>query len=90
MSTVTEARQIETSCQDIMNCISESSLNYSVNLTPYSLYITIRKSFSKKPIPSHQFQSRSEKALLIQQVHALEAKLKQAEIFKDTLQCRLE
>ena len=49
MSTaVTEAIQIDKLCQEIMTCISESSLNYSVNLTPYSLYITVRKSFSKK------------------------------------------
>ena len=85
MATTTEARQIETSCQEIMNCISESSLNYSVKLTPYSLHITIRKSFSKTP--SRLFQSHSEKALLKQQVPS---KLKQMEVYKDTLECRLE
>ena len=85
MATTTEARQIETSCQEIMNCISESSLNYSVKLTPYSLHITIRKSFSKTP--SRLFQSHSEKALLKQQVPS---KLKQMEVYQDTLECRLE
>ena len=85
MATATEARQIETSCQEIMNCITESSLNYSVKLTPYSLHITIRKSFSKTP--SRLFQSHSEKALLKQQVPS---KLKQMEVYKDTLECRLE
>ena len=92
MATATEARQIETSCQEIMNCITESSLNYSVKLTPYSLYITIRKSFSKTPVPvpSYLFQSHSKKALLKQQVQTLEAKLKQLEVYKDTLECRIE
>ena len=37
---------VERSCQDIINCISQSSLNYSVNLTPFSIYITVRKSLS--------------------------------------------
>ena len=90
MVTETEAHQIQTSCQEIINCISESSLNYSVKLTPYSLYITIRKSFSKAHVPSCSFQSQSEKSLLKQQVQTLEDKLKEMEIAKDTLQCRLE
>ena len=37
---------VKRSCQDIINCISQSSLNYSVNLTPFSIYITVRKSLS--------------------------------------------
>ena len=57
-----------------MTCISESSLNYSVNLTPYSLYITVRKSFSKK-----QFQSNCKTYSLKQQLGTLEEKSKQAE-----------
>ena len=35
-------------------------------------------------------QSQSEKSLLKQQVQTLEAKLKQIEVYKDTLECRLE
>ena len=54
MSTAAEVSLIENSCQEIMTCISGSSLNFSVNLTPYSMYITVRKSFSKKPVPSYQ------------------------------------
>ena len=54
------------------------------------MYITIRKSFSKTPVPSCLFQPHSKKALLKQQVQTLEDKLKEMEIAKDTLQCRLE
>ena len=54
------------------------------------MYITIRKSFSKTPVPSRLFQSHCKKALLKQQVQTLEAKLKQMEVYKDTLECRLE
>ena len=85
MSTVTEAIEIDKLCQEIMTCISESSLNYSVNLTPYSLYITVRKSFSKKKLPSN-----CEKYSSKQQVGTLEANSKQAQHDVDTLQCKYE
>ena len=39
-----EAMNIEQSCQEIIKCVSKSHLNYAVNLTPYSLYLTIWKS----------------------------------------------
>ena len=37
----------EESCQGIINSIRSSCLNFSFQETPYSIYITVRKSFSK-------------------------------------------
>ena len=37
----------QSSCDKIIHCVRGSCLNFSINETPYSLYLTIRKSFSK-------------------------------------------
>ena len=44
---------VKKSVNHIMNSVWESSLNFSIQETPYSLYICIRKSFSK---PSEIFK----------------------------------
>ena len=38
---------IQNKCDSVLRCISDSSLNYVIQSTPYSIYITIRKSLSK-------------------------------------------
>ena len=42
------ATNINESCSTILNNIINSALNYSCQETPYSIYITIRKSWSKQ------------------------------------------
>ena len=89
MSTAAEVSHIENSCQEIMACISGSSLNYSVNLTPYSMYITVRKSYSKKQVPSHPNNDEII-ASLKQHVSNLEANLKKSETDRGKIQSRLQ
>ena len=38
---------INNSCSEVLDCIRNSNLNYSCQETPYSLYITVRKSWNK-------------------------------------------
>ena len=51
---------ISDSCANILNSIRSSALNYSFQETPYSMYVTIRKSWSKQnqslqvPVPVAQ------------------------------------
>ena len=42
---------VQTSCDVVLSSVRESSLNFSVQETPFSLYITVRKSFSKQKDP---------------------------------------
>jgi hypothetical protein len=44
---------------EILQSVTSSKLNYSVNLTPYSAYITIRKSFIKNFTPPGNYQEVS-------------------------------
>ena len=49
-----EALSIQNSCDLVLNSVRTSSLNFSVFETPYSIYLSVRKSFSKsKLIPDH-------------------------------------
>ena len=41
---------LDKSCSLILNSVRNSSLNFSVHETPYSLYLTVRKSFAKNRI----------------------------------------
>ena len=41
------AASIQDSCTKILNGVRNCSLNYSCQETPYSIYLTIRKSWSK-------------------------------------------
>ena len=38
---------VQSSCAQIMKCSGTFSLNFSINETLYSIYLTVRKSFSK-------------------------------------------
>ena len=42
-----EPFSVKTSCDFIINSVRDSSLNFSIQKTPYSLYLTIRKTFNK-------------------------------------------
>ena len=45
-------QQIQSSCDFVTNSLRRSSLNYSLQETPFSMYITVRKSFSKQRYPT--------------------------------------
>ena len=47
MSTDLLSQDIQKSCQTIINQVRWSCLNFSLQETPFSLYVTIRKSYSK-------------------------------------------
>ena len=86
MSYDLEAVNLEKSCQEIINCVNGSSLNYSVNITPFSMYITIRKSLSRKKFQpkSHPVSDCVEASCdrlvhLEQQAESLKIELKKAE-----------
>ena len=44
---------------EILQSVTSSKLNFSVSLTPYSAYITIRKSFIKNFAPPGNYQEVS-------------------------------
>ena len=47
MSTKLQEQNIQQSCDRILNNVRCSNLNFSLNETPFSIYITIRKSLTK-------------------------------------------
>ena len=49
-----QQKSISKSCEQILESVRTSSLNYSSRETPFSLYLTIRKSSVKAPNSSHQ------------------------------------
>ena len=89
------AETIDKSCQEIFNCVNKSSLNYSVNLTPYSMYITVRKSLSKKsgsPKPD-QFSILGQDGHYLElenRIKTLQDQLTKAEISNSRLRSDLE
>ena len=50
---------ITISCEHVMESVRSSNLNFSCKETPYSLYITIRKSLTKVSIDSNCWRSSS-------------------------------
>ena len=54
-----DAFQVNISCDSVLNSVRTSGLNYSCQETPYSLYLTLRKSFTQPrhvhhvPQPDH-------------------------------------
>ena len=66
------------SCDSVINSVRASSLNFSIQETPYSLFLTIRKSFLKSThvfSPSPIKVARENPAI----VHDLEIRMKSAE-----------
>ena len=52
--TMMTAGNISDSCSMVLNSIRCSDLNYSCQETPYSIYVTIRKSWSRQGQALHQ------------------------------------
>ena len=50
---------IQSSCQELINCVRSSTLNFSIQETPFSIYFTVRKTTRKAanlhhvPLPKH-------------------------------------
>ena len=93
-------QNIETSCDLIMNSVRSSQLNFACQETPFSIYITIRKSQHKKAVGLEQAAGKNlaiavlqeENLLLKQTIADLETtltdsddKVKQAEIKLDAV-----
>ena len=71
---------VKNSCDFIINSVRNSALNFSSQETPYSLYLTIRKSFVKSTIfPSEQKFSDIRETSVSCAVEQLKCKLKDAE-----------
>ena len=51
--------QIENKCHEILQSLKSSSLNYSAQITPFSIYVTVRKSLVKQMMnhPSEEAQT---------------------------------
>ena len=90
MSLNLEVKSVEQSCLDVIKCLSESSLNFSTNITPYYMYITVRKSFAKNKVPPAHYQQKEKinrrQDALEKQVASLEQMLAKAEEENVTLQ----
>ena len=78
---------------EILRKIQTSDLNFSINLTPFSAYVTIRKSFVKGFNPPTNLQpldsASEEKIVLIEQNEQLQQKVKDPlnvnKVAKDTI-----
>ena len=85
--------QIENSCNQILQSIKSSSLNYSAQVTPFSIYVTIRKSLVKKlinsPVDQAQtlFENQSE---VCSETEALRSQCKVLETSNNSIKDALE
>ena len=71
-------QSVKNSCEIVMNSLRDSSLNFSLQETPFSLYIIIRKSFSRSrtSIPEQDLSNHKEEHI---DLEALRARLKSEE-----------
>ena len=70
--------RVQRSCDMVLNSVRTSSLNFSVQETPYSIYLTIRKSFSKSSDPQAQFLMAEQSDTIID-IESLSKKLSSSE-----------
>ena len=49
---------IKNSCMSVIKCISSSNLNYCIQDTPYSIFITLRKSLTSKARNSQNLENQ--------------------------------
>ena len=86
----------EESCNLIVNSVRNSNLNSSLHETPYSLYLTVRKSVSKNKISQadqEQFpvdKKTASETLLQEKIEKLRDKLSEADSINDKLKYDLE
>ena len=84
---------VKTSCDFIINSVRDSSLNFSLQETPYSLYLTIRKTFSKASLSSEQNSTLSLPSLVSDQtqkeINTLKQKLEYVQDSNESLKSDL-
>ena len=68
---------IKTSCDFVIGSVRDSLLNYSIQETPYSLYLTIRKSFARSANLEHCLSNLGPQNFT--EIETLKMKLKTAE-----------
>ena len=90
MAVVSTNLNIKNSCEHIISSVRESQLNYSMQETPYSLYLTVRKTFARSSTAFGQNLLRS--PLNIPQenseLESLKVKLKLAESSNENLRAK--
>ena len=90
---------VKNSCDLIVNSVRDSFLNFSLQETPFSIYLTIRKSFARpKTFPdsdpistfSHNQKASDERKLLEEEIETFRMKLKAAEDSNSSLKIMYE
>ena len=85
---------LETSCNLIVKSVRNSCLNFSMQETPFSLYLTIRKTFAKNTHEAPTLQPLATKlendTFLKDEIKQLEVKLSEAESMNQRLKCECE
>ena len=80
---------LQKSCDHVINSVRASCLNFSIHETPYSVYLSVRKSFSKSKtspkLESTLLPSTSQKNMYENEIEALKAALKDAEMANNVL-----
>ena len=80
MATNFPLQTVQTSCDLVINSVRASLLNFSIHETPYSLYLTIRKSLSKSPNQIFaQPQQHVEPDVQVRDLESLQSRLKLVE-----------
>ena len=79
---------IQKSCFSIMNNIRSTNLNYAVQETPFSIYVTIRKSLIKSKII--QFHSTTQPEPYADEISKLKARCNFLEHANETLKMKYE
>jgi DNA repair exonuclease SbcCD ATPase subunit len=90
MSLISQTLNLENSCDQIVKSVRNSCLNFSIQETPYSLYLTIRKSFTKAPQDSSNDLKNESENIINQEIETLKARLSEAEKRNQRLQSEHE
>jgi chromosome segregation ATPase len=84
---------IENKCNQILQSLKSSCLNYSAQVTPFSMYVTVRKSLVKQPINHHYEETNDvveEKMDHIRELQVLKSRCKFLESSNEDLKASFE
>ena len=66
---------IQKSCSEILNSVRNSNLNFSCQETPFSIYLTVRKSWNRKVCETGHHVSEPNSDLILSENLSLKAEL---------------
>ena len=75
-------------CGQVLFGLKMSNLNYVVKETPYSVYLTIRKSFVREPVERQSIEIKDSEKALKEEIKDLKTNLAIAKVELEEIECK--